>query len=597
MKRILGILISILCSVLNMSALTIPQGTIYFDNSKTQYTTVRFVFGTDEPAKTYVREMYDLQQGDNRWMAWIPNSYPDMYRFTFVGGEIADGEYDLSFSDFKEYVSHTLYINRTATSEAQMNNNDIFVPESGDNWAQGSWMSLSAWEQLNQGGGGGESVTSGTLAVVYVNTENGQGVYDTETQIKASMYIDSVNTKYHPLGSASEPIGCTIKGRGNWTWSGFDKKPYKLKFDVKHKVMGMPNNRHWCLMASTDDNLGFLRLPAGLYLSKALGLRWTPRIRPVEFVLNGQYMGLYFLTEHVRIASNRVKIKEQADNETRADSITGGWLVEIDNYQTENNIEFYEEAVNNQRVMISLREPDVLTSAQRTYLETELYKLHTAIEEVSPQLGERLDLDEAAKYYIVQEIMEDCESYHGSCFLYKDRDSLGVVDKWKFGPVWDFGNAYNRKMWNSDQSEAFIYENPSFEQYWIGQIAKNQTFQQKVKENWWVFYHTQMDSVRAKIETFAQTISTAAQNDAAKWQYTQGYNDNSNMSEKLNSFLWYFDWRIQWLYSQWGEGIRPATWDNEEILLAPAGKKFLRNGQLIILRNGHEYTVTGQFIR
>ena len=75
-----------------------------------------------------------------------------------------------------------------------------------------------------------------------------------------------------------------------------------------------------------------------------------------------------------------------------------------------------------------------------------------------------LDIKEAAKFYLVQEIMEDCESYHGSCKLYKDRDSLGTVDKWKFGPVWDFGNAYDR------HAERWIYDGPTWPQYWIGQL-------------------------------------------------------------------------------------------------------------------------------
>ena len=175
-----------------------------------------------------------------------------------------------------------------------------------------------------------------------MNTENSRAIEDTETQIKATIYIDSVSSQYPSLGSAEAPIAATIKGRGNWTWKGFDKKPYKIKFNVKQKVLGMPNNRHWCLMANTDDYLGLLKMPAGFYVSKALGLRWTPRMRPVELVLNGQYWGLYFLTEHVRIASNRVHIHEQADNETHPDSITGGWLVEIDNYWSEGNIEFNE---------------------------------------------------------------------------------------------------------------------------------------------------------------------------------------------------------------------------------------------------------------
>ena len=585
MKRIFFI-IGTLLSVLNTFALTIPQGTLYFDNSLTGYSAVRFVYGSDQRQETYALAM---TQDGNKWRVEIPQTVTNMYRFTFVGGDILEGLYAQDFNSFKDSISHQLSLNRTATSDAQMSAGDIFVPQSSDNWAQGNWLNLAVW-QASQGGAGTNSI-SGTLPVVYINTRNKQTINDTETQIPMTLYIDSVIPDYHPLGSAQAPIAGTIKGRGNWTWTGFDKKPYKIKFDVKQKVLGMPNNRHWCLMANADDYLGFLKMPAGFMVSKALGLRWTPRTRPVELVLNGKYMGLYFLTEHVRIASNRVHIHEQADNETHRDSISGGWLVEIDNYSSDNNIGFQEG--NGQYVMVSLKEPEVLSSQQRQYLENQIYGLNDALYGSSEtELKRLLDINEAAKYYLVQEIMEDCESYHGSCFLYKDRDSLGIADPWKFGPVWDFGNAYDRHQ------ETWIYDNPVFAQYWIGQLSQWPAFQQAVQEQWWIFYHTQKDEVRTKIANMAGKITQAAKNDAVVWRNTQGYNDNSNMSGKLSDFLWRYDWRIQWLYSQWGEGIRPATWDNEAVCSQPSAvsRKILRNGQIVIESNGKTYNLLGQEI-
>lgn len=541
------------------------------------------MYGSDAMPITYSRAM---TKDGNKWRVEIPQTVNNMYRFTFVGGHIQEGLHRQTFSNFKDSVSHEAGLNRTATSDAQMNAGDIFVPSSSDNWAQGSWMSLAVWEASQ--GEEGKKAISGTLPVVYINTNNGQGVYDKETQVAMTLYIDSMSTDYPSLGSAQAPIAGTIKGRGNYTWRDFDKKPYKVKFNVKQKVLDMPNNRHWCMMAGTDDNLGFLRNPTGYMVSKAMKLRWTPRFRPVEFVLNGQYMGLYFLTEHVRIAGHRVDIHEQADNETDSDSISGGWLVEIDNYSSENNITFHEG--NGQYVMVSLKEPEKLSSAQRQYLEEQLYGLNDALYgDDASKLEEVLDIREAAKYYIVQEILEDCEGYHGSCFLYKDRDSLGIADKWKFGPVWDFGNAYNRHQ------EKWVYVNPIFEQYWIGQLASWPVFQQAVQEEWWLYYHNQKDAVRAKIENLAVTIAQAAKNDAEVWHNTRGYNDNSNMTGKLNEFLSRYDWRINWLYSMWGEGVEPSVPQGmEQGSDEPTSKKILRNGQIYILRGRQAYTLQGQ---
>ncbi len=428
---------------------------------------------------------------------------------------------------------------------------------------------------------------TGTLPVIYVNTNSGQAITDKENYVPGTVYIDPLNTGYEALGTAGTPVTAQLKGRGNYTWKDFAKKPYKIKLDIKQKVLGMPSNKHWCLMAGADDRLGFLRNPVGYMISRAVGLRWTPRVVPVELILNGQYQGLYFLTEHVRVGSKRVNIQELPDNTTHPDSITGGWLVEIDNYWSEGNIEFQEG--NGQHVMVSLREPEILSTAQRQYIEGQMNTLNTALyEKSSTHLEQILDIEEAAKFYLVQEIMEDCESYHGSCMLYKDRDSLGIVDKWKFGPVWDFGNAYDRHQ------ERWIYDGPTWPQYWIGQLASWPVFQKAVKEQWWIYLHTGHESVQQGIITFANLITQAAQKDAQVWDGTQNYRNNSDMNAKLNEFIGNYNWRIAWLKKKWGEGTKPLTWETEQTPAETRNTKVLRNGNILIIRDGKTYDLMGK---
>ena len=585
MRRFFIIAFSLQLSVMSLWALTIPQGTVYFDNSRTKYSAVRFVYGSDQRKETYALAM---TQDGNKWRVDIPQTVTDMYRFTFVGGAITEGLYQQDFNTFKDSISHQANLNRTATSDAQMKAGDIFVPQSGDNWAQGYWQNIDDWtaEQSSQSG---TASVSGTLPVVYINTTNNAAIDSKEIYVTGSMYIDPLSTGYPAFGSSAAPISAQFKGRGNYTWRDFDKKPYKIKLDAKAKILGMPNNKHWCLLAHADDNLGFLRNKMGFMLSEQLGMRWTPRMAPVELILNGSYYGLYFLTEHVRIAGNRINITEQEDNAT--DSVSGGWLVEIDNYDEEGNIKFQEG--NGQNVMVTIKEPEVLSTQQREYIESRIFALNNALYGHSaPYLWSMLDLEEAARYYLVQEIMEDCESYHGSCYLYKDRDRNGQTAKWFFGPVWDFGNAYNRYQ------EKWIYTDPIFAQYWIGQLASWPDFQQAVKEQWYIFYHDKRETVRTQITEFATLISQAAANDAARWSGTRNYQENSNMTARRNEFLKRFDWRIQWLYSQWGEGVKPATW-NSETLVPESGltvQKILRNGQLLIQVNDQLFDITGKRI-
>ena len=431
---------------------------------------------------------------------------------------------------------------------------------------------------------------SGTLPVVYLNTTNNVAITSKEEYVIGSLYIDPLNTGYKALGSEGSPISGQFKGRGNWTWPGFDKKPYRIKFDKKQAVLGMPSNKHWCLMAHADDCLGFLKNYAGYKLSEALGLRWTPKAVPVELVMNGEYYGLYFLTEQVRVGSNRVNVTEQEDNAT--DSVSGGWLVEIDNYYEEGNVTLWES--NNQQVWLTMKSPEILSTQQRSYIQDQLNGLNDAIwGNNEADVWRKLDLDEAVKYYLVQELLEDCESYHGSCYLYKDRDRNGVSEKWFFGPVWDFGNAYNRGW------ETWIYEYPIFAQYWIGQLATWPQFQAKLQEIWYVFRHDKQSDFLTTMDNLAALITQAAKNDAAKWRGTMNYCDNSNMTAKRNEFINKFNWRTNWLYQQWGEGVKPIGLGVEQMAdqnIRTEAKKILHNGQIRIMYGDKTYDIVGRRI-
>lgn len=441
---------------------------------------------------------------------------------------------------------------------------------------------------------------SGTLPVMYITTKNNQQI-TRDNAIDATLYVVGYGD-YPALGDADNQIPLTIRGRGNWTWSGFDKKPYKIVFaqGQGQKLLGMHKSKHWALLAGADEYFGFFKNTVGYMLSEQVGLPYTPHQVPVELVLNGSYEGLYFVTETIRIDNDRVNIHEQQDGETDPDLITGGWLIEIDNYWSEGNITFNED--NGQYVMVTPQSPEDLSTVQRDYITEQLSELNASIYNRGNQpLEQILDLTDAARYYLVQEIMEDCESYHGSCYLYKDRDStanpltdnsLTVIPKWHFGPVWDFGNAYNRHQ------ERFIYDRPSFSQIWIEQICQHEQFYQLLLKLWYQYRQYGHNKVLDELDTFASTIASAARRDAQRWN---GYNARTcdNVANRKQEFLHLMNWRLDWLYSQWGEGDSTPLTDTESVQINTYDKNrqpahiMILNGQLLIERDGHQYTLTG----
>ena len=163
MKKLL-LLITIIFISLSAWAVDIPKGTFYFDNSLTKYSQVKFVYGSDSSTETYVISMTNV--GNNRWSITIPSTVKDMYRYTFANTHLADGKINKTFSTVKEEISKTYNEYRTATTDKTIIVGGTFTPESGDNWAQGSWI-VSNTNTVGY---------SGSLPVMFINTDGGAAI-------------------------------------------------------------------------------------------------------------------------------------------------------------------------------------------------------------------------------------------------------------------------------------------------------------------------------------------------------------------------------------------------------------------------------------
>lgn len=396
---------------------------------------------------------------------------------------------------------------------------------------------------------------SGTLPVLYIQTENNAPIVSKEDYINATYYLDAMGlTGYQSIGSASTPLTMEIKGRGNYTWKDFNKKPYRLKLSEKQPLMGMTKSKHFALLAHADDALnkkGFMRNQVGFELSRMIGMAWTPATAPVEVVLNGDYIGLYFLTETIRVDKDRVNIVEQEDEETDPAKITGGWLVEIDNYDEDPHITIKEG--DGHTMWFTYKTPEVLSKAQETFLGDEMSRIDELVygDKNSDELWQYLDIDALARFYIVQEIMDNYESFHGSCYLYRE---MGDGEKWKFGPVWDFGSSFYR------EKTMYLYEGDVWHNHWIPEICKFPAFMEHVKAVWKEFY-PQINTIYTFTGEQLTLLKSAAVSDAERWSE---YSGNRDLQKRINNVNTWLKNSVAWLNEQWGSNDNPGGNDEDD---------------------------------
>lgn len=243
--------------------------------------------------------------------------------------------------------------------------------------------------------------------------------------VACSIVIESDYAPWNYQGTAQ------IRGRGNSTWLWYDKKPYRFKLDNKAEILGLAEEKDWILLANYRDPTDMMNTFA-FCAGEGLGLPYTNHSRFVEVTLNGEYIGVYQLTEQVEVGKNRVNIDEAE-----------GRLIQLD---ADDGPELSPDATDNfwstgYRLPICVKSPGNLTAEQLAAIQGEFAQLEYSVkrhrlEEVNTHLA----VDEMIKYLIVQMLVYNVEmAAPRSVYMYRD----GGDGRWHAGPLWDFDAGYD----------------------------------------------------------------------------------------------------------------------------------------------------------
>lgn len=221
-----------------------------------------------------------------------------------------------------------------------------------------------------------------------------------------------------------------IKGRGNSTWTCYDKKGYQIKFDDKTNVMGMGKAKKWVLLANAGDD-SMMRTQLVYRMADNLGMTYVPSFRYVDLWIDGEYRGTYMLGEKAEIGSSRLDLQED----------TGALFEHDEAFYQEEDYWLYSTMLEKHFVMkeINEEEDEYIQAAMDDFgaaVDNFVSYLYStpAWQITLDNLSAMIDVDSFAKYYLVNEYTLNQESFATSFYWYKD----GPDDVIHLGPIWDF---------------------------------------------------------------------------------------------------------------------------------------------------------------
>ena len=269
-----------------------------------------------------------------------------------------------------------------------------------------------------------------------------------------------------------------IKLRGNSSLS-FNQKKYTIELrdddgrEVEAPLMGMPAHSDWVLLAPYSD-VSAVRDPLAFQLWRDMG-HWAPRTRLVEVMMNGDYRGIYILSEAIKRGDQRLKMAKMKKSDVAGRDVTGGYILRIDTYNDDDatftsKVPGIGEGNMSSQVIWSCIYPKKknLQPEQFDYIRNYVDTVEQVIQSdyfADPGRGyaRYIDVPSFIDYFIHTELSLNADGYKRSAYFYKEKQHAdGTGGKLVAGPVWDYNLAYgNCNFANADNPEAWCFEGAS----------------------------------------------------------------------------------------------------------------------------------------
>ncbi|WP_028295448.1 CotH kinase family protein [Olivibacter sitiensis] len=383
------------------------------------------------------------------------------------------------------------------------------------------------------------------LPAIYVTTAGAQEIANREDYVEGNMKI--VRGFQNDI-LYEGPL--EIRGRGNSTWE-MPKKPFRVRLKEKAPLLEMPSNRHWALMANYGDK-SLIRNDIAFELSRRLELEYTPRQQYADMFLNGEYIGNYNLTEHIREDKDRVNIEES----------NGGFILEADGYAYAEPVYF----ITPKEMPITVKFPDEddITPEQLDYITTYFTTFENSLFSESfsdPEIGyqQYFDMETFVNYYLVNEICGNPDMFWSTRMYKKSTDDPKIYT----GPVWDFDLAFNNDSRLNDAVRTLMLTDAHEPKTWMRRFAQDANFKKAVRDRWNASKANAIDNINEYIDLQAKRLQRSQALNFKKWNILQNpdihlnWYVGSTYQDYIEFIKTYFNTRIAWL----DETINGAQFD------------------------------------
>lgn len=367
-------------------------------------------------------------------------------------------------------------------------------------------------------------------------------------------------TEYVP-GSVSldgTVLRAMLKGRGNSSWTTFPKKAYGIKLAEKASLIpGTAPAKNWSLVSAYCDKALIRNKLAEELCRQMERLEFVPGQMLADVWLNGEYLGVYTLSEKIEARSGRLNLGPEGEDQPESE-LDCGFLIEIGWDYSGRNIYNWDYFDIRYALRLYVKEPeiDAFYNAQWQYICKYVRSTENAIEAGSG-CEDYADLDNFADWFLMLELTNNTEcAFYRSCYMYKRAGG-----RLRLGPLWDFDMAFGNYREENQQYNVWTSAEPMHlkdRTSWMTFLIQNEAFMSKVRARWAEKRDTLYQTAMRTIDEQYALVSRSQVKNFEKWDILGRWVGNTGMNdaeyntfdkqiEYLRSFL---EKRFAWMDSQ-----------------------------------------------
>lgn len=391
-----------------------------------------------------------------------------------------------------------------------------------------------SWETINQ-------------KMIYSTAADGEKTIEADMKI-----VDNEETMNHPHDTYSLDTRINIRIRGDDS-RRFRKKGYELRLIKEDgtnnplEMMGMDAHHEWVMHGPFLDKT-LMRNYISYNIAGEM-MDYAPNVRFCELILNGEYQGVYVMTESITAGKDGARLTMDV---SKSGQTYTGYLLRLDNYPQEdkaslNNFTDYTMRTS-QQIEIYYPGKTKMTEEMKRSINNDFSSFEKALYSYdydSKDFGydKYIDVESFVDYFLLNELTYNGDAGSKSTYIYKDTNNRYHMC------VWDFNNAFDNYRFQMGYEGFFMVD-----AVWFKMLLKDEDFVKQIVERYYALRENYFDEAYLMncIDNTDAYLGDAVNRNFEVWdddlssmyQYNRDCGNHEEEVEKMK--IWLHN-RLQWL--------------------------------------------------